>query len=123
MFNSPEPLSLPSVNAEEERFRISTSLTPLIIPGSKNEYSNRRITVAKEYGGHIPRVMVVTDQLKQVLLNLLNNAADACHGGGVITVSTEMPVENIAGYGKMVRVSTRNIFLISLCRFSRPSPS
>jgi signal transduction histidine kinase len=41
--------------------------------------------------------MAVADQLKQVLLNLVNNAADACDGGGVITIATEViGAENIA---------------------------
>ena len=56
---------------------------------SKKDFSMRNITVKKNYGADIPPVMAVTDQLKQVLLNLLNNAADACEGGGEITVSTE----------------------------------
>ncbi len=39
----------------------------------------------------------VADQLKQVFLNLLNNAADACEGGGMITITTEaISGENIA---------------------------
>jgi signal transduction histidine kinase len=37
----------------------------------------------------------VADQLKQVFLNLLNNAADACVGGGTITVKTEMLGERV----------------------------
>ena len=34
--------------------------------------------------------MAVVDKLKQVFLNLLGNAADACIGGGVITITTEI---------------------------------
>ncbi len=56
---------------------------------SKKDFHSRRITVVKKYGDNIPPIMAVADQLKQVFLNLFNNAADACEGGGVITITTE----------------------------------
>lgn len=67
---------------------------------AKKEYHTRKITVVREYAGDLPAVAGVVDQLKQVFLNLLNNAADACEGGGTITVVTE-----VTGRGKVaVRV-------------------
>ena len=57
---------------------------------AKKEYLTRKIDVVREYAGGLPAVTGVVDQLKQVLLNLLNNAADACEGGGTITVATEV---------------------------------
>ena len=57
---------------------------------AKKEYHTRKITVVREYADDLPAVAGVADQLKQVLLNLLNNAADACEGGGTITVATEV---------------------------------
>jgi len=40
--------------------------------------------------------MWFADQIKQVLLNLLNNAVYACEGGGTIAINTEVPSkENI----------------------------
>lgn len=56
---------------------------------SKKDFHMRNITVVKKYAGNLPLIKAVGDQLKQVFLNLLNNAADACAGGGVITISTE----------------------------------
>lgn len=56
---------------------------------SKKDFHMRNITVVKKYGGNLQPIFAVGDQLKQVFLNLLNNAADACEGGGVITISTE----------------------------------
>jgi signal transduction histidine kinase len=56
---------------------------------SKKDFHTRNITVVKKYAGSFPPIKAVGDQLKQVFLNLLNNAADACQGIGVITISTE----------------------------------
>jgi len=56
---------------------------------SKKDFHSRNITVVKKYADNIPPIIAVGDQLKQVFLNLLNNAADACDGGGVITISTK----------------------------------
>ncbi len=64
---------------------------------SKKDFHSRDITVVKKYGDNIPPIIAVGDQLKQVFLNLLNNAADACEGGGVITVSTKVcDMDNVA---------------------------
>lgn len=55
----------------------------------KSDLKGRRITVVRDYAEQLPQIMAVSDQIKQVLLNLLANAADACpQYGGVITVST-----------------------------------
>jgi PAS domain S-box-containing protein len=62
---------------------------------SKKDHKLRNITIVKKYADHMPRIMVVADQLKQVFLNLLNNAADACEGGGVITITTEAIGEKV----------------------------
>jgi len=55
----------------------------------KKDFHTRNITVFKKYDGKIPLIRAVADQLKQVFLNLLNNAADACEGGGGVVVATE----------------------------------
>lgn len=64
---------------------------------NKKDLKTRSISVVKEYTENLPSIMAVTDQLKQVFLNLFNNAADACEGGGVITIITEaIDGENVA---------------------------
>lgn len=55
----------------------------------KKDLKNRRIKVEKAFGPDMPVIMAVTDQLRQVLLNLLTNARDACANGGFIRISTE----------------------------------
>ncbi len=62
---------------------------------SKRECLNRKIRIEKIYGSNIPTIQAVADQLKQVLLNIFNNAVDACNGGGLITITTEVNREHI----------------------------
>jgi len=55
----------------------------------KSSFNNRRVSVVRNYAEGLPQILAVSDQIKQVFLNLLANAADACnHHGGVITIST-----------------------------------
>jgi PAS domain S-box-containing protein len=67
---------------------LHATLDALLLIGKKDLHT-REITVVKKYTGTLPSIMAVPDQLKQVFLNLLTNAADACEGGGTITISTE----------------------------------
>jgi signal transduction histidine kinase len=55
---------------------------------SKKEYQTKKITVETNYAD-LPQVKAVADQIKQVLLNLLNNAIYACSKGDTITISTD----------------------------------
>jgi PAS domain S-box-containing protein len=70
------------------RVNLHAALDALLLL-SKKDFHTRDITVDKKFGDNIPPIMAVADQLKQVFLNLLNNAADACEGAGVITITTE----------------------------------
>lgn len=56
----------------------------------KKDFKSRNIEIVREYDQRIPHIRAVADQIKQVLLNLLNNAADACEGGGTIRVRTSL---------------------------------
>jgi len=63
----------------------------------KSDLNGRRISVVRDYMDGLPQIMAVRDQIKQVFLNLLTNAADACnHHGGVITISTWQEDNNVA---------------------------
>lgn len=79
--------SRPSSDKREE-LDLHVTLDALLLL-TKKDFLNRHITIVKEYANTLQPVMAVSDQLKQVFLNLLNNAADACNDGGVITISTE----------------------------------
>ena len=62
---------------------------------SKKEHKTKGITIETNYAKDMPQIKAVADQIKQVLLNLLSNAAYACEGGGTITINTEVSKENI----------------------------
>ena len=63
----------------------------------KSEFRRRGISVELAYAERLPLVFVVADQIKQVFLNLLSNAAEACpHSGGVITIGTREENDGIA---------------------------
>ncbi|HET8567850.1 MAG TPA: ATP-binding protein [Candidatus Limnocylindria bacterium] len=49
---------------------------------------DRRSRIVKELDPALPKVVASSDQLKQVILNLMLNAAEAMPNGGTITVST-----------------------------------
>lgn len=56
---------------------------------SMSDFKRKRISVAVNHAERLPQILAVPDQIKQVFLNLLTNAADACiQPGGVITIST-----------------------------------
>lgn len=51
---------------------------------------DRKVKLAKELDPGLPQVVASTDQLKQVILNLLLNASESMAQGGTITVSTQV---------------------------------
>jgi len=55
---------------------------------SKKEMENKRIKVVKNLSTQIGNIQAITDQIKQVILNLLNNAIEAMADGGTITLTT-----------------------------------
>jgi signal transduction histidine kinase len=64
---------------------------------SKSDFRSKRISVILNHAEHLPQILAVQDQIKQVFLNLLTNAADAClQTGGVITISTRQEGERVA---------------------------
>ncbi len=63
----------------------------------RNDFNRKRVVTVLDYAEGLPRICAVPDQIKQVFLNLLNNAADACAGtGGVIKITTRYDGKNVA---------------------------
>lgn len=56
----------------------------------KTEVENRRIRVAVEYPGEIPRVQIDRQQMKQVFFNLIKNALEAMPDGGTLKISVRV---------------------------------
>jgi PAS domain S-box-containing protein len=63
----------------------------------KSDFKNKRIAVELKYTEPMPQILAVSDQIKQVFLNLLTNAGDACQeSGGMITISTWQENDKVA---------------------------
>jgi signal transduction histidine kinase len=63
----------------------------------KSDFNGRRISVVRDYAEELPLIIAVPDQITQVFLNLLTNAADACsQSGGLITISTRQEEDLVA---------------------------
>ena len=55
----------------------------------KSDFRRKGISVITNYAEGLPPIKAIPDQMKQVFLNLLANAADACRkAGGEIMIST-----------------------------------
>jgi len=62
----------------------------------KNDFKKKRISLECNYAHNLPLIEAVSDQIKQVFLNLLTNAAEACEkNGGVISISTWMENDKV----------------------------
>jgi len=57
----------------------------------------RNVKVEKQLQQGLPKVMASADQIKQVILNLVLNAAEAMPEGGLVTVSTESHRDTTSG--------------------------
>jgi len=63
----------------------------------RSEFKSKRISVALDYAEQLPQIFAVPDQIKQVFLNLLTNAVDACHlRGAMITINTRQDGDKVA---------------------------
>jgi PAS domain S-box-containing protein len=56
---------------------------------AKKKMKVKGINLIKNYCPDLPTIYIVEDQVKQVLLNLINNAEEAISDNGEITISTE----------------------------------
>lgn len=62
----------------------------------KSHFKKKRITTELSYNKMFPLVYGIPDQIKQVILNLLDNAVDACSDGGRIKITTQKDGEKVA---------------------------
>ena len=75
-------------SGRKEIVDVHYSLNSLLLL-NKNDFDEKQITVVCNFTESLPQILAVKDQIKQVLLNLLTNAAEAClQPGGMITIST-----------------------------------
>ena len=84
---------------------------------SKKELLTRRISVVKKYADNLPPVIGVADQLKQVLVNLLNNASYASDRGGTITLATTTTEDGVV---LRIEDTGTGINQKNLCRIFEP---
>lgn len=63
----------------------------------KGDLFQKNIQIELHHADMLPHIMAVPDQIKQVFLNLLNNAAEACHNQeGIIAISTWRESDKVA---------------------------
>ncbi len=64
---------------------------------NKHDFNRQQIVVETDFAEGLPHITAMSDQIKQVFLNLLTNAADACRNrGGVIKVATRQEGDRVA---------------------------
>ncbi len=64
---------------------------------SKNDLNSRHIVMKTNFAKELPHITAVSDQIKQVFLNLLTNATEACRNSGdVIEISTRQKGDMVA---------------------------
>jgi two-component system NtrC family sensor kinase len=61
----------------------------------EREFEVTNIKINRHYDPKLPEILVDPDQIRQVFLNLINNAGDAITGSGTITISTCQDAKNI----------------------------
>ena len=67
-----------------------------VVGGLKEqEFSVSNIRLVRDYATDLPEVLLDPDQMRQVFLNLINNAQDAMEGSGTITLKTERAGQSV----------------------------
>ena len=62
--------------------------TPNFLPLVEKEMRLGDIRVVRKYDLNLPKILIDPDRMRQVFLNIINNAKYAMYGGGVLTIST-----------------------------------
>lgn len=67
-----------------------------VVGGLKEqEFTVSNIRLVRDYAAGLPEVLLDPDQIRQVFLNLINNAQDAMEGPGTITLKTEKAEQSV----------------------------
>jgi len=67
-----------------------------VVGGLKErEFKVSNIELIREFGNDLPQILIDPDQIRQVFLNIINNAGDAIEGAGSITLSTAQDGEYV----------------------------
>ncbi|MDH4318118.1 MAG: PAS domain S-box protein [Desulfobulbaceae bacterium] len=104
----------PSTNSSE-KLNIHRIIENILLLCRRN-LNKRNIKVIKKFGRNVPEIYLIEDQIKQVILNFLDNAQEAIpETGGTITLSTgvrdNMLTLSIADSGKgMDRETLARVF-------------
>ena len=56
----------------------------------KKKLQEKQIQLKKNYAANVPKIPGISDQIKQVILNLVQNGEEAVTRGGVITITTRV---------------------------------
>jgi PAS domain S-box-containing protein len=79
----------------------------LLLTGKQLERS--RVRVLRELAAELPPVHGVADQIKQVLLNLVLNAAEAMGDGGLLHIQTYVRHEHTGGRGVVIAITDTGV--------------
>jgi two-component system, NtrC family, sensor kinase len=79
----------------------------LLLTGKQLE--RNRVRVLREMAAELPMVHGVADQLKQVLLNLVLNAAEAMGDGGLLHIQTYVRHEHAGGRSAIITITDTGV--------------
>ena len=83
-------------SGKKELFDIHQSIDSILL-FHKKQFKNKKARVEKKFDASVPLIWAIPDQIKQVLVNLFNNAADAIpEEGGTVTISTTLQKDNLS---------------------------
>lgn len=83
-----EHLILPASDAPREWLSVNEIIGKMVTVARASQPSPHRVTIHLDLDEALPAVYSIRDKIKQILLNLIKNAAEALAGGGNIHVHT-----------------------------------